>query len=198
MANSNKASLRGGGIAYFGNLRVMVVSALLAALSIVLGKYLAINLSETVRLSFENLPVIMAGLFFGPVIGGTVGAVADLVGCLLVGYAINPIITAGAVLIGMVSGTIGMLAFKQDERLGTWRVFIPVMAAHLVGSMVVKTVGMMVYYGTPPQIFFVRIPLYLAIGLLEGYLVMLLYRNKTFIGELNRIVSKKNGKKGSQ
>ena len=184
--------MRGGGIALFGNLRVMVVAALLAALSIVLGKYLAINLSETVRLSFENLPLIMAGLFFGPLVGGVVGAVADLVGCILVGYAINPIITLGGILIGAVSGAIGLYAFPQREhRWGTWRVYLPVMAAHVVGSMVVKTIGMMVYYGTPPQIFLVRVPLYIAIGLLEGYLVMLLFRNKMFIGELNRIIHRK-------
>ena len=191
----NASPMRAGGIALFGNLHVMVIAALLAALSIVLGKYLAINLSESVRLSFENLPLIMAGLFFGPMIGGVVGAVADLVGCVLVGYAINPIITAGAVLIGLTSGLVGMVAFPHKEgRWGTPRVFLPVYAAHIVGSMVVKTVGMMVYYGTPAEIFYVRVPLYLAIGLLEGYLIMLLFKNKAFIGELNRIIYRKTRK----
>ena len=191
--NYEKQPLRAGGIALFGNLRVMVVAALLSALSIVLGKYLAINLSETVRLSFENLSVILAGLLFGPIVGGTVGAVADLVGCVLVGFAINPIITAGAVLIGAVSGLVGqrITARYGMEKLGTWRIWLPVYAAHIVGSMVVKTVGMMVYYGTPPAIFLVRIPLYLVIGLLEGYLLMLLFRSKTFVGELGRIITNK-------
>jgi hypothetical protein len=46
-----------------------------------------------------------------------------------------------------------------------------------------------VYYGTPPAIFFVRILLYLAIGLLEGYLLMLLFRSKTFVGELKNIMT---------
>jgi ECF transporter S component (folate family) len=197
LLKTENSAVRHGGIALFGNLRVMVIAALLAALSIVLGKYLAINLSQTVRVSFENLSIIMAGLLFGPIIGGVVGAVADLVGCVLVGYAINPIITAGAVLIGVISGLLGMCVLSRGaEKLGTWRIFLPVYAAHIVGSMVVKTIGMMVYYGTPPEIFYVRVPLYLAIALPEGYLLMLLFRSKTFTGELNRIISKK--KRGSK
>jgi hypothetical protein len=116
---------------------------------------------------------------------------------VLVGYAINPIITAGAVLIGVISGLLGMCILSRGaEKLGTWRIFLPVYAAHIVGSMVVKTIGMMVYYGTPPEIFYVRVPLYLAIALPEGYLLILLFRSKTFTGELNRIISKK--KRGSK
>ena len=188
MSDKHHSSAHAGSLALFGSLRIMVIAALLSALSIVLGKYLAINLSQTVRVSFENLSIILAGLLFGPVIGAVVGAVADLVGCVLVGYAINPIITAGAVLIGGISGGVGLIVRSRGaERLGTWRIFLPVYAAHIVGSMVVKTIGMMVYYGTPPEIFYVRVPLYLVIALLEGYLLMLLFRSKTFTGEINRM-----------
>lgn len=74
----NKRSLIGhAGIALFGNIRVMAVAALLTALSIVLGKYLAVNVTDSLRISFENLPILMAGLFFGPLIGGVVGAAAE-------------------------------------------------------------------------------------------------------------------------
>ncbi len=191
-----QARPRAGGIALFGNLHVMVAAALLSALSIVLGKYLAFNIGESVRISFENLPVLMAGLFFGPVIGGVVGAVSDIVGCFMVGFALNPIITAGAALVGAVSGAVGMYGFKNHaEWRRTPRIFVPVMAAHIVGSMCVKTIGMMVYYGTPAAILFVRVPLYIVIGILEGYIVMLLFNNKTFTGELNRIINKRKVQK---
>ena len=79
------------------------ICAILAAFSIILGKYLAINVGENFRFSMENLPILLAGLYLGPLAGAIVGAVADLVGCLLVGYAINPIITLGAVSIGFIS-----------------------------------------------------------------------------------------------
>ena len=69
----------------FGNLRVMICAALLAALSIVLGKFLQIPnpFQDFIRISFENTPIIMAGMFFGPFVGAVTGAVADLLGCVI-------------------------------------------------------------------------------------------------------------------
>jgi ECF transporter S component (folate family) len=175
--------------------RAMAICAMLAAMSIVCGKYLAIPLGNVMRFSFENLPIVMAGVFFGPIVGGIVGAVADLVGCFLVGYAVNPVITLGAALIGVISGTVSAYAFpKKEGWRGTWRIFIPVMLSHIICSMGIKTLGMMMYFGTPAEIFYVRVPLYIVIGILESYIIMLLFRNKTFIGELNRIINKKNNR----
>ncbi len=197
--DSPSAPLRGGGFTLFGNLRVMVCAALLSALSIVLGKYLAINLSDSVRISFENLPILMAGLSFGPAVGVAVGVVADLLGCLMVGYTINPLITLGAALIGAVSGLFSCLAFPRcPHPWGTWRVWIPTLASHAVGSVLVKTIGMMVYYGTPAQIFYIRIPLYLGVGLAEGYLMMLLFGNSSFQHELTRIIHRDKRHEGSK
>ncbi|MDE5563661.1 MAG: folate family ECF transporter S component, partial [Oscillospiraceae bacterium] len=83
----------------FGNVRVLIIAALLIAMSIVFGKVLSFTIGP-LRISFENLPILMAGIFFGSIIGMVVGAAADVIGCLIVGYAINPIITAGAAWIG--------------------------------------------------------------------------------------------------
>lgn len=68
----------------FGSLQVMTMSAVLVAISIVCGKYLALNFGSVLRFSFENLPIILAGIMFGPVVGALVGGVADLIGALLV------------------------------------------------------------------------------------------------------------------
>ena len=91
------------------------VCAVLAALSIVLGKYLAVNVGENFRFSLENLPLILAGIYLGPVAGAFVGAAADLVGCLMVGYAINPVITLGAVSIGLISGIVARSLYKKNS-----------------------------------------------------------------------------------
>ena len=60
----------------FKSLTVLVISAFLAAISIVCGKYLAIRGGDVMRFSFENMPILMAGMLFGPVIG----AVKECVG----------------------------------------------------------------------------------------------------------------------
>ncbi len=189
--NKEKQHTRAGGMSLFGNLRVMAISAMLAAISVVLGRY-AINISESIRISFENLPVLMSGIFFGPVVGTTVGAVADIVRCFNMGYAINPFITLGAALIGTISGVFGMYAYRKTTSWkATWRIFIPVFLAHIIGSMCVKSIGMVIYYGTPWETILLRIPIYVVNSILEGYLIMLLFKNKTFVSELNRIINKK-------
>ena len=99
-------------LAVFANPRALCLAGLLAAMSLILGKFLQIPspISQVVRISFENLPIILAGLTLGPVAGAMTGVVADLVGCALYGYAINPMITLGAAAVGLVAGLVGVLA----------------------------------------------------------------------------------------
>ena len=52
------------------SLRVIACAAVCAALSIVLGKFAAIPIGNTIRISFENLPIIFCSVAFGPAVGG--------------------------------------------------------------------------------------------------------------------------------
>ena len=174
------------------HLRILCAAALLAALSIVLGKYLAINVTDSIRFSFENLSILLAGIFLGPLVGGIVGAVADLVGCLMVGYAINPIITLGAVLIGVTSGLVSRLLTRHNHPLTAIRVFAAVFPAHILGSVLVKSLGLWIYYATPWPILLTRIPVYLVTAALEGTVLCLLARNRVFTGELRKLISRKS------
>ncbi len=124
---------------------LICICASLSSISIVLGKYLAINLGESIRISFENLPILFAGFFFGPFAGVSVGVVADLVGCLLVGYSINPVITLGAAAIGFVSGLIG----KSGKISTKAKIPAAVISSHLLGSVLIKTIGLHLYFRMP-------------------------------------------------
>ena len=195
--NPQKSPKTHGGIRLFGNLKVMVVSALFCALSIVLGKYLAFNITDSIRLSFENLPILMAGMFFGPVVGGVVGLAADLLGCMAVGYTPIPLVAVGGTLIGVVSGIVAWYVYpRKSEGLGSWGVYLPVYVAHVVGSILVKSVGLSLYNGIPlPITMGWRTLTYLVIAFAEGGLIMLLMKNKLFAGELQKLLVKKGGRK---
>ena len=65
--------------------RALVTLALLAAISVVLARFIIPMPNVTMRFSIEAAPIIIAGLLFGPVPGAIVGFVADLVGCLFSG-----------------------------------------------------------------------------------------------------------------
>ena len=62
----------------------------LIALSIILTRFLSLRIAiggvGGIRIGFGVLPIILAGIGFGPLAGGIVGAISDIVG-----YFINPI-----------------------------------------------------------------------------------------------------------
>lgn len=176
-----------GSLRLFGNTRVMVISALFIAMSIVLGKVLAFNIGTSIRISFENLPLLMAGLFFGPFIGAAVGIGADIIGCIIVGYAINPVITLGAAMIGFASG---MFSIILGNKKMLPRIAFSVLSAHVLGSMLIKSIGMYIYFHTPMPVLMLRIPLYIGIGILEFYIIYLLLRNKAFSDQLEKVKTK--------
>ena len=160
------------------NLKITVVLAMLAAISIICGKYLALNAGEVMRFSLESMPIIFAGVVFGPVAGIMVGAVADIVGCLMVAYPINPSVTIGAACIGLVSGVMPMI-FKKFNLKSHTLLIISVAAAHLIGSVVIKTIGLSAYFEMP---FFVlmawRMLNYIIVGALDGSVIYVILKNK--------------------
>lgn len=181
-------------IAVFGNVRALCLAALLAAMSLILGKFLQIPtpFSTLVRISFENLPLILAGLLMGPLAGAMTGAVADLVGCVLYGYEINPIVTAGAAAVGAMAG-IAALLLRRAPLL--WRVVGATLAAHTVGSVFIKTAGLAAWYLAKYEIGFAELLLwrvlnYVIIGALEATLLYLLLRRRALADQLERMCGK--------
>ena len=81
------------------SVRTLTAMALLIAMSIVFSRVLSIS-TGFVRFNLGSLPVLLAGILFGPWAGFVVGMVADIIGGVLAGYAINPLITLGAASIG--------------------------------------------------------------------------------------------------
>ena len=166
-------------------LKALVMMAMLSAISIILGKYLAIPGGEVLRFSFENLPIIFAGIAFGPLGGALVGVVADLIGCVLVGYVINPIVTAGAFVIGFVSGIVYRLLYRIPHLHSVVTVGATVILAHLFGSVIVKTFGLAKFYDMPFFILMLwRLLNYVIVGSIEVFLLYFLLKNKRIRREI--------------
>lgn len=159
-----------------GNLRLLAVSAFLAALSIICGKYLALPVGNVLRFSFENLPILLSGMMFGSITGVLVGVVADLLGCLMVGYAINPLVTLGAACIGLLGG----LLFRLTKKLPLlWQTCITTILTHMVASVIIKTVGLAAYYDMPFHILLLwRLLNYVIVGVAEWLLLYTVLKNQ--------------------
>lgn len=152
---------------------------MLTALSIVIGIFCKTFLNfgfGLFRVTFENFPIILSGIIFGPWVGALVGICADVLSYVLStqSLAISPIVTLGAALVGFVSGAVSHYAVKKD---GIKRIVLSALSAHLVGSVIVKSIGLFVYYG---WLVVWRVPLYAVIATLEIIVICVMYKNKNF------------------
>ena len=105
-----------------------------------------------------------------------VGVVADLLGCVLYGYAVNPLVTVGAACIGLLAGVGGIVLRRLPL---TWRVVLTTTVAHLIGSVLVKTLGLAQYYSMPllPLMGW-RLLNYVIVGVAEAFALCLLLRHR--------------------
>ncbi len=160
------------------DLKKLVFSALMTALCVVIGWVCKTYLTfGAVRITFENIPVLLTGMLLGPVYGATVGIASDIISALLSGFGVNPAITVGAASIGIVSGVISKYAVRSKKYPA---VLLSVMTAHFVGSMVIKTIALYFMNLYAWQLLAIRIPLYLVIGLAESYIIYIILKRKIF------------------
>ena len=83
--------------------RTLACSALLAAISIVMARFLSYAPYGSVRWSLDKFPLFLAGMLFGPLAGGLTGLVADAAGSMMQ-YGFNPILCPPAILFGLFGG----------------------------------------------------------------------------------------------
>lgn len=157
------------------NLRAIIITAIFAALSIVLGKFAAINIGDSIRISFENLPIMLTSFLFGPIYGAACGVVADVLGCVLRGYSMIPLITVASALMGIIPWLVLVILKKKN----TIQIMIAGVVSHVVCSMLVKTFALHIVYNSPYSVLFsTRVPIYLATALLESYICVILMKRK--------------------
>ena len=172
-------------------LRKLTLSALLCALSVVIGIICKNFFTWNVyyRVTFENFPIILTGFCFGPFWGAAAGAAADVLSCLCsTNPAVNPVITAGAVTVGLLSGAVPML-FKKLFPLSkiSLRLALAVAAAHLFGQVLIKSIGKILFFGMPPEGILIGLGFSAVIGTAEYFFILFLLRNRSIASSLDSI-----------
>lgn len=170
--------------------KVLVLGALMTAMSIIIGlickTYLTFG-DGSIRVTFENLPIILSGIWFGPVVGTVVGIIADVLSALMSPpYSVNPLITLGAASIGFLSGILSRYIIKGRSFPKT---LVLTLCVHTVGSIIIKStmLGIIGY----AVVWSVRVPLYLAIAVCEAYLIYVINNNPGISSRIERLVQKK-------
>ena len=170
--------------------RVLCVASFMAALSFLLGLVAkTFQGAGPLRFTLEGLPIVFAGMALGPFYGALVGVSADLLSCLLAGQAPLPVITIGAGMVGLVSGILGRILFRRTPLTAARPRFVILLLcdglAHLVGSVIIKTLALMQFYGITAVILW-RTPLYIGIILIETYMLYILLGSQAVRRELER------------
>ena len=129
----------------------LVVCAMLTALGVVLGGLLSIPAmpfgSYTLKIGFGVLPVIIAGVLYGPGYGAIVGALCDLLQALIFPKgAYMPWFTVVGALFGLIPG----LFFIKRQTPTFLRILLAV-------AVVCNTLLVIWLYGSPWQIVYARI-----------------------------------------
>lgn len=126
----------------------LVMMAALIAIQIVLARFLSIQASDTLRISFESIPVILAGMWLGPLPGAIVAVLADFLGTIIHGYgAWFPPLVLGPLAVGVLSGVATKYIFRSPlaETKDTWKVAAIAVVVGILNSFVFGLVGSTLY-----------------------------------------------------
>ena len=141
--NQNKKSLHES----IFSTRSLVMMAALIAIQIVLTRFFCIQ-TDTLRISFGAIPVILAGMWLGPVCGGIVAVVSDILGTIIQGYgAWFPPLVLGPMMVGILSGVSTKYIFRSSlaETKDTWKVALTVVILGVLDSFAFGLVGSTLY-----------------------------------------------------
>ena len=137
----------------------------LVAMNILLSRVFTINLGTSIRINFSAAPIFLAGIWFGPAIGGLAGIAADLMGCVISGYAPFPLITVSTMLWGVIPGLMAKFlktrksASFTDALTGYMRVVFVLGITMALTSQLITTYALSAAYGTPFKVLFLsRLP----------------------------------------
>ncbi|MBU5293984.1 folate family ECF transporter S component [Anaerosalibacter bizertensis] len=132
--------------------RNMVYYAILMALNVVLTRVGSIRIGgggvELVRIGFGGYPIIFAGIAFGPLAGGIVGTIGDIVGHFMSPMGpYMPHFTMTAALTGIIPGIVMML-FKENKN-SFWKLLLAIGIGQVITSVLLVPYFMKTLFSVP-------------------------------------------------
>lgn len=159
------------------NTRTLTLLAMLTAVSIILARFLGFYITDSVRVSFEYFPIILAGVLFGPLAGAVVGGLADFLGAtLLSGLGFFPPVIVGPILAGLLSGIFAKYVFKGSLD-SLWKAILTAAIPDLLANLLWGTFSLSLLYHSPFFAFLaLRTPMKLVITVVDTVLVLAVYK----------------------
>lgn len=125
----------------------VVLTAMLIALYFVLDRLLVFYPTESIKISFNFIPVAVAAVFLGPVYSMLAAGLGDLLGALLMPVGVpNPILTASAFLSGFI---FGLFLYGKNDLKASKKIVLVIIAnliVSLVFNLFINTFGLAFMY----------------------------------------------------
>ena len=148
--------------------KVMAVAAMLIAIGVILG-FFSVQLTEFIRIGFSGIPNELASMLFGPVVGGIMGGIGDILKFLIkptgpyfFGYTLNamlgPVIYGiffyhRPIQLGRVVAAKITVALLVNLLLGTWwltilygKGFLAILPARFIKPVVSVPIESVIFY----------------------------------------------------
>lgn len=116
--------------------------ALLAAISIVMARLLSFSTPDGIRWSLDKFPLFLAGMLFGPVMGGLTGLTADFLGSIMQ-FGFNPFLCPPAILYGVFGGLFRWYLKKNPSIL---RFAVSYLFPVAIGSILYQSCALSYFY----------------------------------------------------
>ncbi len=125
--------------------RRLTSMAILIALQIVLARFAGIQVSEGLRVSFEAIPIILAGIWLGPMAGFLVGFLSDFAGTVISGYGVYFLpLALTPILNGVLPGLCYRYLFKGN--MNFIKCIAMIVVTEIITSMLIGTYALTWYY----------------------------------------------------
>ena len=124
--------------------KTLAVLSILVALEIIIARFGTIQPTESIKISLDFIPIVVAAILYGPVPAVIMSILADVLGAFL--FPVGPFFpgfTVTAALTGLIYG----LILHKSQTMP--RVILAVVLQQIVCSMLVNTYWLHVLYGLP-------------------------------------------------
>lgn len=133
--------------------REISIAGLLIALNIILSRVITIP----GIINFGGFPIIFAGIAFGPVMGGIVGTVGDIVSFVVRPTGpFMPHFVLTSALTGIIPGLMMMVLRSELRNPKIWKVFISILTGQVITTVLMVPYFREILFGQPFMVNFLR------------------------------------------
>ena len=177
------------------DLRKLVISGILAALAIILGRtFCTVYITESLKITLDKIPVYLAAIWLGPLYGAAVAAVSDMFGAaVLSSFGWTPLLTVSPVLMGLISGCFYKYV-KMPEKKGfiILKCALTVVLTETLTSLLLQTYFLTFLYGsTYPARLVSRLPVCGIVALAEILVVSALQCSGPVVSTVKKYTNKR-------